>query len=272
MARATLAAEVARAMLRGAAFNAGYAVITMVWATVSVLVGWAMPFPTRFAFVVGIWARAVLWWLRFTCGIRHYVTGAETLPTEPCVVLAKHQSTWETVYLQTQFAPQATVLKRELLRIPFFGWVFALLRPIAIDRSQKIGAMRQLIRDGAKRLNEGLWVVLLPEGKRVDPGENLPFFRGGAALAHAAKRPIVVVAHNAGRHWPAHRLAKFPGTIQVRISPPISTQGRSVTEVNRLAEAWLAEAMEAIATDSAQMSRLDTYNALLSMKARRGST
>ena len=267
MARATLVAQ-----LRGMAFNAGYAVITIVWATLSILVGWIMPFPQRFAFVVGVWSRAVLWWLKFTCGIRHNVVGAESIPTEPCVVLAKHQSTWETVYLQTVFAPQATVLKRELLRIPFFGWVFTLLKPIAIDRSQRISAMRQLIRDGGERLREGLWVVLLPEGKRVAPGENLPFFRGGAALAHAAKRPVVVVAHDSGKCWPAHRLAKYPGTIQVRISPPIETVGRSVTEVNLLAEAWLAEAMASIEASHPQTSRLDTYNALASMKTRRGST
>lgn len=266
MARATLLA-----ILRGIAFNAGYAVITMVWATVSVLVGWVLPFQMRFAFVVGVWARAVLWWLRITCGIRHNVVGLDSLPPQPCVVLAKHQSTWETVFLQIAFAPQATVLKRELLRIPFFGWAFTLLRPIAIDRSQRIGAMRQLIRDGGKRLAENLWVVLLPEGKRVDPGQNLPFFRGGAALAHAAKRPVIVVAHNAGQFWPAHRLAKFSGVVQVRISPPISTEGRSVSEVNRLAEAWLQDAMLAIAAEH-QTSRLETYNALVSIKARRGST
>ena len=263
MARATVTAtaDIWLACARGIAFNVGFAVITVVWATLSALVAWTMPFPTRFAFVVGAWSRAVLWWLRITCGIRHSVLGAATLPEQPCVVLAKHQSTWETVYLQTAFAPQATVLKRELLRIPFFGWAFKLLRPIAIDRSQRIGAMRQLIRDGAKRLDEGLWVVLLPEGKRVATGESLPFFRGGAALAHAAGRPIVVVAHDAGRYWPAHRLAKYPGTIQVRISPPLATKGRNVSEVNRLAEEWLAEAMNGIAPSVTRTSGLETHNA-----------
>ena len=232
--------------IRGILFNLGYAVITVIWGSLSLLVGALMPYRMRFRFIVETWSRLILGWLRITCGITHVIEGVENIPTEPCVVLAKHQSSWETFFLQTVFVPQATVIKRELLRIPFFGWAFSLLRPIAIDRSQRIGAMKQLLRDGKARLDAGIWVVLLPEGTRLKPGESASFYRGGAALAQSAGRPVVVVAHDAGRCWPARDIRKHPGVVRVRISPPIPSGDCSVNELNARAEAWLLAAMQDI--------------------------
>ena len=229
--------------VRGAVFNIGYALITVVWGTLSLIIGWFLPYRVRFRFIVETWSRLVLAWLRISCGIRHEVEGLEHALSQPCVVLAKHQSSWETFFLQTVFSPQSTVIKRELLHIPFFGWAFRLLKPIAIDRSQKLGAIRQLLREGCARLSEGIWVVLLPEGTRVAQGERVSFYRGGAALAHAQGCPIIVVAHNAGSYWPARHLGKIPGCIRVRISPPIPSAGRTVSQLNAEAEHWLDEAM-----------------------------
>ena len=229
--------------MRGALFNLGYALITIVWGTLSLLVGWFLPYRLRFRFIVECWSRLVLAWLRVSCGIRHQVEGLEHTLSQPCVVLAKHQSSWETFFLQTVFSPQSTVIKRELLHIPFFGWAFRLLKPIAIDRSQRLGAIRQLLREGCARLSAGIWVVLLPEGTRVAQGERVSFYRGGAALAHAQGCAIIVVAHNAGRYWPARHLGKVAGCIRVRISPPIPSAGRTVSQLNAEAERWLDTAM-----------------------------
>src|SRR5690606_38978728 len=104
---------------------------------------------------------------RLTCGIRARVLGRENVPDRPCIVLCRHESTWETLFLQQLFAPQATLIKRELLRIPFFGWAFRTLRPIAIDRRQQRKALRTLIDEGRARLEQGIWVVLFPEGTRM---------------------------------------------------------------------------------------------------------
>ena len=229
--------------IRGAIFNIGYALITVIWGSLSLMVGWCLPYRQRFTFIVKSWSQLVLAWLRISCGIRHEVEGLQHALSQPCVVLAKHQSSWETFFLQTVFAPQSTVIKRELLHIPFFGWAFRLLKPIAIDRSQKLGAIRQLLREGCARLNAGIWVVLLPEGTRVGRGERVSFYRGGAALAHAQGCPIIVVAHDAGRYWPARHIGKVPGCIRVRISPPIPSTGRTVSQLNEEAERWLDRAM-----------------------------
>lgn len=231
------------AMLRSLLFLAGYVVTTVVWGSLGILTGWLLPYRARFVYIIVIWTQMVLVWLRLTCGIRHVIRGREHLPRDPCVVLSRHESTWETLFLQSLLVPQATVIKRELLRIPFFGWAYSMLRPIAIDRSDGRGALRSLIRIGKERLDDGAWVILFPEGTRMAPGEAGRFQRGGAALANAAGCPIVVIAHDAGRYWPARQWIKTPGTIQVEISPPIPTEGRTTAEVNREAEAWLADAM-----------------------------
>lgn len=231
------------AMLRSLLFLAGYVVTTVVWGSLGVLTGWLLPYRARFFYIIVIWTGMVLGWLRLTCGIRHEIRGREHLPKDPCVVLARHESTWETLFLQSLLVPQATVIKRELLRIPFFGWAYSMLRPIAIDRSDGRGALRSLIRIGKERLDDRAWVILFPEGTRMAPGEVGHFQRGGAALASAAGCPIVVIAHDAGRYWPARQWIKTPGTIQVEISLPIATAGRTTAEVNREAEAWLADAM-----------------------------
>jgi 1-acyl-sn-glycerol-3-phosphate acyltransferase len=230
--------------LRSAAFLAGYVTLTVLWGSLGVLTGWLLPYRARFVYVIVLWTRMVLTWLRLTCGVRWELSGAEHLPPEPCVVLSRHESTWETLFLQSLFVPQATVIKRELLAIPFFGWAFRLLRPIAIDRSDARGALRTLVRTGRERLEAGAWVILFPEGTRLAPGTPGRFQRGGAALATAANRPVLVVAHDAGRLWPARHWLKYPGTIRVRISPPIETTGRSSAEVTAEAEQWLGRAMD----------------------------
>ena len=225
------------------AFYAGYVSYTVLWATLSVLVAWALPLERRYEFVVGHWTRAVLWWLGATCRIRVAVRGREQLPEGPCILLVKHQSTWETLWVQTLGRPQATLIKRELLRIPLWGWAFALTRPIAIDRRRPGSALRQLVEQGTERLRRGMTVTLFPEGTRLPPGVVGKFQLGGAALAVATNTPVVVVAHNAGRCWPARRFLKAPGVIAVELSAPIPAAGKTPREINHACESWLRDAM-----------------------------
>ena len=241
--------------IRAAAFYIGFALTTLVWATVSVLVGWMLPYRRRFDFIIGVWARAVLAWLRLCCAITVDLAGAEHIPRQPCVVLARHESTWETIFLQRLFRPQTTLIKRELLRIPFFGWGFAVMKPIAIDRGAPRVALKKLVQAGRARLAEGIWVLLFPEGTRMAPGEIGKFHAGGAVLAAAAEVPLLVVAHNAGAHWPAHRWRKRPGAIKVRIAPPIATAGRSSKELNAAARERMAELMAGLNTSGTEQEK-----------------
>jgi len=234
--------------LRSLLFYLGYSLATVIWGSLSVLVGWLLPYRLRFQFIIGAWTRICLWWLRVTCGIRHEIEGREHIPDTPCVVFCRHESTWETLFLQTLLAPQATLIKRELLWIPFFGWAFALNKPIAIDRSSPRSALRRLIHVGTSRLKERIWVVLFPEGTRMPVGELGRFQVGGSALAAAAGVPVLVIAHDAGSFWPAHELKKTPGTIRVKILPPIQTNDRDSKSISDEARQRMGEGMAALKT------------------------
>jgi 1-acyl-sn-glycerol-3-phosphate acyltransferase len=200
---------------------------------------WVTPFHFRYR-AISQWNRVILWSARTIAGIDYTITGLENIPRDsPYVVLCKHQSTWETIFTQVYFRPTSTILKRSLLRIPFFGWGLALLKPIAIDREKPREALRHIHREGLSRLQEGINVLVFPEGTRVDAGETGSFARGGAGIACSAGVPVLPVAHNAGFFWPVPRLLKTPGTIQVVIGEPIPTVGRNSKEITEEVQRWI---------------------------------
>lgn len=196
--------------------------------------------------IVTVWPRLMVAAARAICGIRHRVIGAERLPPPPFIVLAKHQSAWETLAFAQIFPPQAWVVKRELLWIPFFGWGLAMLAPIAIDRGAGGRALRQLLEQGRDRLARGYCVVIFPEGTRVEPGARRDYQLGGAWLAVQTGVPVVPVAHNAGQCWPRRSFLKRPGLVTVSVGEPISPAGLSAQELNRQVEEWIEREMRRI--------------------------
>lgn len=196
--------------------------------------------------VMRLWSRITMWLARWVLGIRYRVIGLEHLPKGPCVVLAKHQSAWETIAFQLFMPPLAFVLKKELLKIPFFGWGLAMTSPIAIDRSAGREALKTLEEQGRQRLAQGFWVVIFPEGSRMPPGVRGRYNVGGAWLAVKAGVPVLPVAHNAGRLWGRNAFIKRAGEITVVIGPPIPTAGRKPAEVIAETEAWIEGQMAAL--------------------------
>ena len=197
---------------------------------------------TRYRLITG-YNHAVIWLARWVLGIRYVVHGAENLPAQPAVILAKHQSAWETVAFLCLFPPVSPVIKRELLSVPIFGWAFRMLSPIAIDRSAGREALKQIARKGKEKLAQGFWVLVFPEGTRVAPGEKGHYGIGGGWLAAETGAPIVPVAHNAGELWPKNAFIKRPGTITISIGPVIKTTGKSAAEVTRAVESWIEDEM-----------------------------
>ncbi len=211
--------------------------LTVVWSLLSLLT-FALPPLARYRFIT-VWSRLVVWLARTLCGIDYEVQGLQNLPKQPAIILAKHQSAWETLAFQVFLPPQVWVIKRELLRVPFFGWGLAMMSPIAIERSGGMKALKQMLEQGRQRLAQGFWIVIFPEGHRFPPGLKGPYHLGGAWLAVQTGAPAVPVAHNAGYVWPRHSFLKYPGKVTVSIGPPMDPAGMRADKLNQAVEEWI---------------------------------
>lgn len=193
--------------------------------------------------VIAGWALGMLWMLRHVCRIDYRVLGRENIPAQPSIILSKHQSAWETMAFQAIFPPQVFVLKKELMKVPFFGWGLAQLPMISIDRAAGKDALQQVAEQGRDRLQRGFWIVIFPEGTRVAPGAKKRYKAGGAYLGTQTGALLVPVAHNAGEFWRRRAFLKYPGTITVSIGPPIDPKALTVEEINARAETWIESEM-----------------------------
>ncbi len=232
--------------LRAIFFYLGLTLVTVVVACFSPLL---FPLSQRLrARYFSLWARTILWWLKVSCNLRFQVEGKENIPNSASIILAKHQSAWETIAMQTIFPAQTWVLKRELLLIPIFGWGLAITRPIAINRNAGKKALKQVINQGTQRLQSGLWVVIFPEGTRTAPGQHGRYAVGGAMLAQKSGYPVVPVCHNAGEFWPKQGFIKKPGVITLVIGEPFDPAGMKAGEINSRVEEWIESTYQRITT------------------------
>lgn len=232
--------------LRAAAYWAVWAVTTIAWGLPLGTLGRLLPAPWCYR-AARAWCALQIHALRRICGLRWRLEGGEHIPETPHIFFAKHQSTWETMALVVLLPPHVHVLKRELLRVPFFGWGLAAVRPIAIDREAGRAAVEEMLRQGRERLAHGRSVMIFPEGTRVRPGETARYRMGGAVLAAETGTPVIPIAHNAGEFWPRHSFVKWPGEISVVVGAPIATAGRTPEQVNAEVRAWMDARMARIA-------------------------
>jgi 1-acyl-sn-glycerol-3-phosphate acyltransferase len=189
-----------------------------------------------------LWRLGVQWGVENLLGIRPKVIGQENMPAEACVILSKHQSAWETMTLQDVVPSGAYcvfVLKKELLSIPLLGWGLAAMKMISIDRKAGKDALDQVVQQGRERLQQGFYVIVLPEGTRVAPGQKKRYKAGGAYLATHVGCKVVPIAHNAGELWPRQAFLKTPGTVTISIGPAFDATGMTELAVNQRAEAWI---------------------------------
>lgn len=225
---------------------AGFLLVTVIPYSFACLLWAPLPLRWRYPLTIG-WLRLAIWGARVIVGIRWEVRGRENLPDAPAVVLSKHQSTWETFFLPTYLPRELCyVYKRELHKVPFFGWGIALLRMIAIDRGRGRDAFAQVIEQGRAKLADGRWPVLFPEGTRTPPGQTANYKSGGARLAVAAGVPVIPIAHNAGEVWPRRLMFKKPGVVTVSIGPAIASEGLSPDELNRRVKDWIESEMRVL--------------------------
>jgi len=228
-------------------------VITLFPVVGCLLIFFWLPINARYA-IASSWAKMNISFLKLVCNLDYQIKGKHNIPNEASLVLSNHQSTWETLAFQHFLPNQLWVLKKELLRVPVFGWGLALISPIAIDRSAGKKAVDQIVEQGEKKLNQGRWVIVFPEGTRISPGVDSKYKMGGFIFASRITHPVVPVAHNAGEFWPKHSFIKYPGTITISIGEAINAQGMDPNDVKQKVESWIKQELEII-SDSSRWNR-----------------
>lgn len=188
---------------------------------------------------------------RAIIGIQYRVQGMENLPVgsdRGAVLLVKHQSTYETFLMPAIMpVPLAYVFKKELLQIPFFGWSIGSLDMIHINRKDGSRAFHKVVEQGKRLIQQGMWVIMFPEGTRIPRGEVGDYKTGAARLAIMTGADVVPVAVTSAKCWPRKAFIKSPGMVDVSIGLPIATAGRKHDELTQQVQAWI----------EAEMRRLD---------------
>ncbi len=204
---------------RPAAFMAWLIGVTVVVGLIGlptlVMPGGAAKVPAR------LWINGVHWGFRRIIGVRARFVGLDRLPEGPVLLAAKHQAMWDTMMVFNVLPWPAVVLKRELFKVPLYGWWGLKLGMIGIDREGGASALKALIRDARSALAQNRSVVIFPEGSRSEPGSQLPYKPGVAALYRALDIPCVPVALNSGLCWPSRGYGFKPGTITLEVLEPI---------------------------------------------------
>ncbi len=225
--------------------------VTVVPWALAVLVASLFLTRTQVYWMCAGWLKTSVWAGRWILGIRNHVIGYENLPLDskaPAVLLVKHQSTWETFCMPALMPhPLAYVFKKELLRVPFFGWAMSRMDMIHIDRSQRARAFAKVVQQGRRLLAQGTWVIMFPEGTRIDRGQRGEYKSGGTRLAIQTGAPVIPIAVTSAKCWPRKALIKRPGVVEFSIGKPIPSVGREAAELMREVEDWI----------EAEMRRLD---------------
>jgi 1-acyl-sn-glycerol-3-phosphate acyltransferase len=238
-------------LLRSIVFAASFYLTTAV-----MLLGliWLLLGPRKLAIAaLKLHGRICLWLLERICGTRLEVRGRQNLPNGACLVIAKHQSTWDTFALLTLFDDPAIVLKDELRWIPVYGWFCVKFEHILVKRERAAVALRRMVADAKQRVAEGRQVLIFPEGTRQAPGAVPDYKPGYVALYESLDVPCVPLALNSGLFWPRRSILHYPGTVIVEFLPAIA-QGHTRAQVRKMIEAQIEAASDRLLAEGARMS------------------
>lgn len=210
----------------------------------------AIPFSsqeTRYRIVKG-WCRVAINLMRDICGVRYELIGMDNVPSQgPVILLSKHQSGWETLAFFALVPRRLSyIYKRELHRLPVFGWGLASLGMFSVDRAEGRNAFEMLKREVPKFFAKGWALILFPEGTRTKPGATVKYKSGGARLAIDTQAPVIPVALNSGECWPKHSFLFYPGVVKVVFGAPISPEGKTPHQLNAEVQAAIEGEMKNI--------------------------
>ena len=192
-----------------------------------------------------MWIKVVLNALKFLCGVSWKVEGIENIPSTPCIVVSNHQGQWESFFLQTLFIPSTSIIKKELLLIPLFGWALRCMKPITLNRLNRVSSLKKVIKKGVIKLKNGFSIILFPEGTRISPEKGIqPFARSCGLLSVKSGFPVLPICHNSGKYWKNKKFIKSPGKVVLRIGEPLL--GRDPKMITNDAYNWVKNNYEEI--------------------------
>ena len=199
----------------------------------------------RLQWLGAMWIKVVLNALKFLCGVSWKVEGIENIPNTPCIVVSNHQGQWESFLLQTLFIPSTSIIKKELLLIPLFGWALRCMKPITLNRLNRVSSLKKVIKKGVIKLKNGFSIILFPEGTRISPEKGIqPFARSCGLLSVKSGFPVLPICHNSGKYWKNKKFIKSPGEVVLRIGEPIL--GRDPKVITNEAYNWVKNNYEEI--------------------------
>lgn len=206
-----------------AARSAVYVVLSGLWLLLAGLVALPILFMPKGAGwgAFRIWARVNLWLLRVVCGQRMRVLGRENVPEGAALVAAKHMAPWETFALVPVLPRPTYILKRELLRLPVWGWYARHFGMIPVDRAAGASALMSMSKAAQEAVADGRQILIFPEGTRKRPGDPPDYKTGVALLYRSLGVPCTPVALNSGLFAEHRSFIRYPGTITVSFLPPL---------------------------------------------------
>ena len=172
--------------------------------------------------IMGHWSAICL---RFFLSTKIIIKGAENIiKNEKFFIASSHQSMFETFFLQTIFNSPVFILKKELLKIPVFGWYLKKIGSIYIDRNkttkENLNFFDQ-ISNLVKSSNRPL--IIFPQGSRLKPDDRTSFKKGASRIYDELKIKCQPVAINSGNVWPKVGKLKPNQNLTISILKPIES-------------------------------------------------
>ena len=169
-----------------------------------------------------IWTIVIVYMQKILLGINYVIEGQEYCKYGGYIYAVKHQSAWETLIFHHLLSDPTFIIKKELLWIPIVGSFLKKTGQIAVNREGGKAALKKLVLEARKTLEENRPIVIFPEGHRQPPGTTGTYHRGILALYGDCHKTVIPVALNSGLFWGRNSFLKYPGTITLKFLPEIA--------------------------------------------------
>ncbi len=185
-------------------------------------------------YLAKFWTRSIL----FSAGVKLVIEGLDKVDkNKSYIFIGNHQSHFDVMAVFSVLPLKARFMaKKELYKIPLFGWALAATGTIKIDRSNREKSIVSM-NNALERIKQGVSIAIFAEGTRSKDGSINAFKKGGFVLAIKGGIPIVPVSVSGSRFiLPKHSLKVKPGKIKMVFSDPINTRKYSYQDREKLSE------------------------------------